>query len=212
VTPFRPVVIAAAALAVLGASVATATVVLQVGLEEMTHGSDVIVHATVEQTRTVGGPSEGAPISTVVTFRAIEVLAGAAHVQSGRLDVVLLGGRADGIEMRIPGMPEFAAGEEVVVFLEKTEQSFALTGLAQGVFRVTTDAGTGEKVCSRGLLGLGFAAFDASGEFSMVDTPAGVQGHPLDALLDEVRLYRAQGTAPALPSIPSSPETPVQPY
>jgi hypothetical protein len=59
--------------------------------------------------------------------------------------------------MRIPGMPRFAPGDEVVIFLEALPRGgFAITGLAQGVFRVEPSGGL-----TRDLRGLGLV--DRSG-------------------------------------------------
>ncbi|NUN14221.1 MAG: hypothetical protein HUU55_11355 [Myxococcales bacterium] len=166
-----------------------ATVVLQVGIDEMTHTSQVILHATVESVETVTLPDRPGAVFTDVTFVGLEALKGSALLVNNRLTVRVIGGKTENYEVRIPGMPLFRSGEEVVVFLEKTEDSFAFCGLGQGVFRVETDGLTGEKVVTRNTGGLGFATFDHQGRFEMSDAPRPLRNLPLAMLLEEIRIY-----------------------
>lgn len=183
-----------------------ATVVLQVGIDEMTHTSQVVLHATVESVETVTLVDRPGAVFTDVTFVGHDALKGSAFLVNNRLTVRLIGGKAENYEIRIPGMPLFRAGEEVVVFLEKTEDSFAFCGLGQGVFRVETDVRTGDKVVSRNTGGLGFATFNHAGRFEMSDAPRPLRNLPLAMLLEEIRIYvdRERDTTPVPAPIPAT--------
>ena len=171
---------------------AQATVVLRVGLEEMTHASDVVFQGQVEAVDVLT-PSDG-PITTRITLRAHTILKGADQFEDGLLQIHLLGGRGPDHEIRVPGMPQFAKGEKVVLFLEKTRDDFALTGLQQGVFRIQTDPKMGEALVSRNISGIVLATFDDKGRFSIVDSASQLEGYPLLTLLDEVRFYLGQSS------------------
>lgn len=49
------------------------------------------------------------------------------------------GGRVGDINMKVPGMPEFTKGEEVLLFLKKSENLWHITGMIQGKFRIERD-------------------------------------------------------------------------
>ena len=90
--------------------------------------------------------------------------------------------------MKIPGMPSFTAGEEVVVFLEKTQKNWALTGLSQGKFSVTTDT-LGNKTVTRSLDGIHMMARDKDGRLREAHTKNQGQKQTLVGLLTEVAHY-----------------------
>lgn len=111
----RTSIVALAALAI--ASSASATVMVEVPLEELVHRADAIVHGTVLSSRTRLEMRDGAlEPQTLTTIRVHEWIAG-----SGGETVTLreLGGTWQGGGVRYDGTPEYAPGEEVVVFLER---------------------------------------------------------------------------------------------
>ena len=179
-----------------GASSANATVVLEVGLEEMTRASDLVFHGVVTRSDVVALEGNPTRLVTDVTFRMDTVLKGRALVQGDLLTIRLIGGRRGDFEVRIPGMPQFTAGDEVVLFLERTDAGFAITGLQQGRFQVDVDAETGERTVRRSVNGVAVGRFGAKGVFEMTEPPAAVDGIPLESLLQEIRLYEARGPLP----------------
>lgn len=120
-------------------SFASATTVLQVDVETMTQTSEWVMRATVAAVQPVDLRAEGKGIFTDVTLNVREVYRGEQVPATYVLR--LLGGRGiDGTSLWIPGMPKFQAGEDVVLFLEKTSTGHIPCGLGQGVWRVTPGA------------------------------------------------------------------------
>jgi hypothetical protein len=174
-------------LALAFAAPARATVVLEVGLEEMTHASDLVLHGVVAKTDVVAVGGVPGHLVTDVTFRLVEVWKGERLAPDELFTLRLPGGTRGGLTLRVPGVPSFGVGNEVVLFLERTSGGFTPTGLTQGVFSVEIGRG-GEKLVSRRVGGVGVARLD-SGVFRMAEAPADVDGLPLRALRDEVMLY-----------------------
>jgi len=82
--------------------------------------------------RTRGGKS--GTVWTFDDFDVLEVFKGSA---SQLLRVRLPGGRVEHTDVRIEGVPEFASGEETILFVERTSAGdYGITSWAQGTFRV----------------------------------------------------------------------------
>ena len=114
---------------------ASGTTVLKVTTAQMTETSEWVVRGTVAGVEVADGRSEGRAIFTDVDVIVTETYKGVAV--PSRITLRLLGGTgADGITMKVPGMPQFVVGEDVVLFLEKTSAGHIPCGLGQGVFRV----------------------------------------------------------------------------
>lgn len=194
--PLRPALPALLLLLALAAP-ARATVVLEVGLDELSRTSDVIFHGTVTRTDVVAVGGDATRLVTDVTFSVAQVIKGRALAPDPAFTLRLVGGARGGLEVRIPGMPRFAAGDEVVLFLERTDGGFAITGFSQGRFSVSRDPDTGEAVVDRDVSGLGMARFGAGGQFQMTEEPAPITRLPLDGFLDEVRHWIHTDPKPA---------------
>ncbi len=97
----------------VGVGMARATVVVQPSLEQMTHKSQVIIHAVVEdQSVTLG---EGGRILTLSRLRVKDGVKGVAKAND-TVTLYQVGGTKDGRTMSIPGVNTFTVGEEVIVF------------------------------------------------------------------------------------------------
>ena len=113
-----------------------ATLVRRLPLEEVTQQADRIVHARVVAVQS--GRDESGLAATWVTLEVQRTLKGAA---TGQLVVKQFGAAtplADGAVARIAGLPAYAPGEEVVLFLRAPSgRGFSSpVGLGQGVYRV----------------------------------------------------------------------------
>ena len=129
-----PAALAAGAV-LLATGAAQATTLLHVGVGDMTRTSEWVVRAQVVAVSSVDLRSEGRGIFTDVELAIRDVYRGQGVPE--RTTLRLLGGHGqDGISVWVPGMPRFAPGEEVVLFLERTSRGHVPCGLGQGVWRV----------------------------------------------------------------------------
>lgn len=131
--------LAAASLLLALTAAAGATTLLRVDVPGMTMTSQWVVRADITQVSSIDLRNEGKGIFTDVVMTIREVYQGTNVPKTYTLRLV--GGEgADGKVLWIPGMPGFAPGEDVVLFLEKTSLGHIPCGLGQGVWRVQHDA------------------------------------------------------------------------
>lgn len=125
------------AIVVATAAPAFPTVVVPADLPTAVAESDVIVHGRVVDVRSAATGPGG--IETFVTVAVVEALKGAP----GRHVLFRVpNGQVGRYRRVVAGAPEFAAGDEVVVFLRGAPPQIpALFGLGQGVYRVARQAG-----------------------------------------------------------------------
>jgi hypothetical protein len=121
----------------LAAAPAGATTVQAYDLDDLTVRSDRILRGTVVD---LESRWDGRWITTTAYVAVDECLKGPC--QEPVVEVRVLGGRVDDLEMRVEGMARFDLDEQVVLFLEPAEDGTALrpTGLAQGKFRLIEGA------------------------------------------------------------------------
>lgn len=167
---------------------AQATTVLQVDLPELSITSEWVVRARVDAVRAVDLRPNGT-FATDYDLVISEVYRG--QNVPNRYTLRLPGGEgADGLAMRIPGMPTFRQGEDVVLFLERIPNGgFIPCGLGQGVWRVRMDA-LGRAWVTQTLDGAHMMRRDAQGRLRGVEAPLLTSARPLEALVAEV--YSAQ--------------------
>ncbi len=128
-------------LVVLGALVlaatprtADATVFVVPTDAELTAASDVVLTGTVTDIRSVLS-RDGREVRTFVTLAVSDVLKG--RVRSRRLTIREPGGQVRSLRQWIHGAPEFAVGEEVLLFLQRRpDGTLGTTGLGLGKYRV----------------------------------------------------------------------------
>ncbi len=120
----------------LTAANSNATSVVNRTVQEMTGVSTLVISGVVAKVQP-NFKSKAVPLGTKVTITVDRVLKGFASGPS--ISFVIPGGIVDGKSLMIAGMPSFQAGEEVVVFLEKTPVGWIPSGLANGKYSVATD-------------------------------------------------------------------------
>jgi len=142
------------ALAVLGLALpAAATVARFLELEEHVGLSHLVIRARAAGARTFVSEKDGRP-RTERTYKILETYKGSA-APGDEIAVRQMRGAMGEAEFRIPGDPELAEGEEVVLFLNLDSNGVAyLTAMAQSKYTVTRDV-TGAWA-SRNLSGLAF--------------------------------------------------------
>jgi hypothetical protein len=102
-------------------------------VEEMARTSDAVVHGRVVDTA-----SRTTPAGKIVT--EVEVAVESAGEWKGAtgasVRLVVPGGSANGLALRVDAAPTFAPGEEVVLFLARGGGTWFVNGLALGKFLV----------------------------------------------------------------------------
>ena len=146
--PARAVVVAL----LVVASVANASVVIPLSVEQLAQKAAVVVRGRVTAHHadwTRGG--------RIVTTTTVAVTAALKGQPAATVEVRSLGGLVGGVGQQVAGEVHFADGEEVVVFLRPTGLkggSYAVVGMAQGKFAVATSAQG--QLATQNLEGLGF--------------------------------------------------------
>jgi hypothetical protein len=173
-------VVAVAALALVGAQVAMATTVQKLSLQELTKKSNSIVMARVDDAYSSWDAAHK-EIYTFFTLRVIQPVKG----NKGETTITLrqIGGTVGNIASIVPGMPSFKKGEEVVVFLTQKDGAGYpwVMGLQQGKYSIVTGK-DGVKQVRNDLTGT--ELLSKSGE-KVTSTTAPDQ--PLNAFLDGIK-------------------------
>ena len=135
-TLVRRIATLAAALALAAAVPAGATSVVLLPLARIAGAAARVVHATVGEVR-AGRDDAGLP-ATWITLDVARTLKGGAERRIVFKQYGVAEPLPDGTVARVPGLPRYAVGDEIVVFL-RGESRCGFTspvGLAQGVYRV----------------------------------------------------------------------------
>jgi hypothetical protein len=130
--------VAFAGIALLGASLASATTVQKFSLHELAAKSESIIMARVDDQSSRQDPANK-EIYTYITLNVLEAVKGAQGEKS--VTIRQLGGTVGNLISVVPGMPAFKNGEEVVLFLspkDKAGYSWVM-GLQQGKYSIVTD-------------------------------------------------------------------------
>ncbi|MBI5496325.1 MAG: hypothetical protein HY904_14985 [Deltaproteobacteria bacterium] len=139
-----PILRVAALLAALATPV-LATVVERLDLPALSRASARVVRGMVVARDSAWDPN-GTRIVTRLTVDVVETLKGAP---AARLDVTVLGGVVGEVGQWIPGEADARTGDHALFFLEPAGGGWRPTGMAQGVWTVSTD-GQGALWVSRG--------------------------------------------------------------
>ncbi len=186
-----------AALSVMGATPAGATVVQELTLEDMAADADVVVLARVERVvERLAATPRGMEPQRIATLRVTRWLKGRG---GERLVVRETGGALGrGGGMRIVGTPTYRTGQEVLVFLVRHPEhrgSWRTYAMAQGFFVVMRGVGGVPDTVRRSLRDLGLARW-SQGRFEVVRRE-GVETARLDEVVARIRQVAGWLTAPA---------------
>jgi hypothetical protein len=177
----------AAAVTVVSCDAATHAVAMMlrpISLEQLAHLSSTIVHGRVEQIAS-GRDVRGVP-ATWITVEVARTVKGRARSRFTFKQFGTSEPLADGTIARLPGLPIYHVGEEMVVFLDG-ESSAGFTsplGMGQGVFRVHRQGRTTSPTVARDLVAPSEADRPA---------PSGQGDGDLETFLDEVARLAASG-------------------
>jgi hypothetical protein len=127
---------AVAALVLALATPAAAMDAVPLAFDDVVARADCIVHGTVADV-TAGRDADGIP-ATWIALDVTECLKGAAGSRLVFKQAGVPAPLADGTMLRIPGLPRYRTGDEVVLFLHRPSgRGFTSpVGLGQGLFRV----------------------------------------------------------------------------
>jgi hypothetical protein len=132
-----------------------ATTLARLSLDQLASSADNV--ARVRCVRAESQRENGA-IWTVTTFNVIETMKGNLPAQ---VTVRLPGGRFGHFTETVDGTPKFNSGEEVIVFLERSQSGdFSVAGWVQGTFRIARDPHTLRETVTQD--SSGFAVFDTA--------------------------------------------------
>jgi hypothetical protein len=131
--------------AAFGTNPLPAVTMVPLEIEELTARAALIVQGTV--VNHVCQRDASGRIYTKIELHVSDVWKGS--LAENPLQVVHGGGRIGDQQMMVSGQVRYQAGEEIVGFFLVNDRGEAVTiGLAQGKFRVWTDARTGEKLAA----------------------------------------------------------------
>mgnify|MGYP006908212257 CR=1 FL=1 len=114
---------------------AGASSVQQVGTEQLLSGSELVVHATVLDSRTEAGPVYGT-VTTVVRLQIVDLLKG--EDPSSTIEIAFAGGEHGGLVQVVSGMNIPLPGEEGIYFIESAGIAMVnpLYGWTQGHYLI----------------------------------------------------------------------------
>jgi hypothetical protein len=177
-----------AALALVSASFASsyssarATTLKRMSIADLSRASHTVVRARCITNST---RSDAGEIWTFTTFDVEEAWKGSAPAQ---ITVRMLGGIAGNFTSTVSGVPRFAPGEELILFLERTPaQDFSIVSWVQGTFRIARNHTTDEETVTQDTAA--FPIFDPASQ--RFETP-GIRKMPVSVFHS---LVIASGTA-----------------
>jgi hypothetical protein len=122
------------------APLARGTTLARMTLGQLAAAAEVV--ARVRCTDTTSRREDGS-IWTFTDFKVEESFKGAPGAQ---ITIRLPGGRDGHVEETVEGAPRFAAGDDAIVFLERTNSGdWSISAWAEGTFRIARDSRTGEQ-------------------------------------------------------------------
>lgn len=144
----RPLPLLAFALAGVFSFSARAMSVQPPTFPELVAEASVAVRARVDhvESRFVTGSDGQRALKTFVTFSTLKTLKGKPSAQ---FTLEFLGGEKDGERWSVPGMPQFAVGDEEFVFPTAGASLCPLVGAMHGRYRVLTDPSSHRRYVAR---------------------------------------------------------------
>lgn len=133
----------------------SATVVEALTLQQLCDQADAVFHGTCVSAR-AAWTADHSYVVTTYEFRVTEWLKGGDG--GATAFVTHLGGEKDGVGTGVSGMPRYAEGEEVVLFLNRPHEATGCCmplGLGQGAFHVK-DSANGGRCVFRSFAGIVF--------------------------------------------------------
>jgi len=155
---------------VLLGSLALATIMPELTVEEMTKKSALVLVGKVESVACKWNSDQ----TTILTYaRIVPVLFLAGRTEEKFIVVELLGGTVGNITTTAVGEAVLKANEEVVVFLTRHQRTqpnaYQVVGHAQGKFRIIKSPDTNRMLVERDLIGISFMGSERASEPKFLD-------------------------------------------
>jgi hypothetical protein len=132
---------------------ASATTVVPMSVERLTHASTHVLLAQAEESRSEWN-ADHTLIFTLTRFRVLHTLKG----QPGNEVIVKqMGGRSGAYQQKVAGVRHWQSGEQAMLFLHPSQAgdgTLVVTGLMQGNFRVLSSDQGGEPSVTNGVMGV----------------------------------------------------------
>jgi hypothetical protein len=134
---------------------ARATTLARLSLDQLAAGADAVARVRCGSAESRW---ENGSIWTITTAEVVETLKGSLPPE---IALRLPGGRVGHLVATVAGTPRFAAGDEAIVFLQRTRAGgFTVAGWVEGTFRISRDPRTGNETVTQD--SSAFAVFDAA--------------------------------------------------
>lgn len=122
----------------LCAAPAPATTVIEKNLADLCNEADMIFVGKVVSVESRWREPERKSIETAVRFAVMEPVYG---VEGSDVVLTFSGGEVDGLREVVAGLPQFAPGEEALIFATNQRLVSPVVGFHQGCFRVAEEGG-----------------------------------------------------------------------
>jgi hypothetical protein len=153
-----------------------ATTLARLSLDQLAAAADAVARVRCSS---VEARWENNEIWTITSFEIVETMKGALPI---RITVRLPGGRVGHLTASVDGTPRFNAGDEAVVFLERSRAGgFSVAAWVEGTFRISRDPRSGLETVTQD-----------SSTFSVFDTATrafhteGIRRMPLEQFRERV--------------------------
>src|SRR5436190_17693408 len=114
-------------------TIARATTVERMTLEDLTRRSQNIVQGVVRSSRPYWSPDR----KLILTNTTIDVTESIKGQAARTVEVTTVGGQIGDTVLHVAGMPAFIPGESTIVFVSKSGSYLTVLGLGQGKFTVS---------------------------------------------------------------------------
>ncbi len=182
------IAVVSAALVLLAASAALASIAMHQSNKDLTLKSDEVVVGEVKGRTSFVDEKTNTPY-TLTTITVKEWLKGGAGEKE--ITVRQMGGKLGDKTMVVTGDARMDDGEEVVLFLRKGEGVRFLFAMAQAKFGIARDPVTGQKIVQREAKDLAVGEFNKDGKFEFVKPAQPLKPVLLKDFVTEIKDYLA---------------------
>jgi hypothetical protein len=187
IRPLAALALVAASFAASNSS-ALATTLKRMSVTDLSRAAHTVVRARCVTNSTRWDAGE------IWTFTTLDVEDTWKRSAPAQITLRLLGGSVGNFTSTVSGVPRFAPGEELILFLERTPaQDFSIVSWMQGTFRIGLNGTTGEETVTQDTAA--FPVFDPS---SQRFETTGIRKMPVSAfrslVLASAEAHAAQGS------------------